>query len=192
MSSLVIRVDWETAEVRALMAKLQEPRLSRALSVAVNNSARQVQRFAASLIAKQLSIKLARARRGIWIMPYSRPETLTATVRGSKSQIPLKAFKAKETPAGVVASIWGQKKLYPGAFIRGGRFPARVPLQMGEHVFKRAGSRRFPIRKEAGASIAEAFVQDAITKALVAQGQERLMANIKRQLDRYSRSRGRS
>lgn len=184
-----IRAQWKTAAVQALMRRLSPPRLHQALSVAVNDASRQVEREAERKVAATLSIPLKRAKTGIWVRPYSTPATLTAVVRGSGSPIPLKAFNAKETRPGVVASIWGEKRLYPGAFIKGGLFPKRVEIGLGGHVFERLGSSRLPIDKVPGAAIADAMTKDAVSDALVTIGQERMIANITRQLGRYSRSR---
>jgi hypothetical protein len=65
------------------------------------------------------------------------------TTRGGN--VALKFFGARETRAGVSAAPWNARQVFAGAFIRGGRFPARVPLKLGGQVFKRAGSGRLPI-----------------------------------------------
>lgn len=172
------------AEVRALMVQLQAPRLNRALSVAVNTSARQVAAKAASNIAKEMSLPVKRAKLGIWVRPYSTPQTLTAIVRASNSPIPLKAFEAKDTPKDVRAKIWGKRTVFPGRFILGGTFPNRKDIGMGGHVFVRRGKKRLPLDKEPGASIAEGFVRDRISDTLVSHSQERIIHNVLRQLDR--------
>ena len=55
---------------------------------------------------------------------------------------------------------------------------------------KRVGKSRLKIQKVPGAAIAEAMVNDAVSSALVAQGQERIIVNVRRQLDRYTRAKG--
>lgn len=189
---LDIKVDWTATEVRALMKKLEPARLHQALSVSVNTSARQVERKAETLVAKSLSIRVKRARQGIWIRPFSKPDTLSATVRGSASEIPLKAFNAKEVPGGVVATIWGAKRMHPGAFIHGGPQDGHNrELGMGGHVFVRtgktwAGAKRGAIVKAKGAAIAEAMARGAVQSANEAYALERLTANVMRQLKRYA------
>jgi len=184
---ITVTAKWKTQEVRALMAKLQGKRLHQALSVAVNDTARQVEREAEKNTASALSIPSKRAKLGIWIRPYSTAETLTAVVRGSGSVIPLKAFSAKEEGSGVVAKIWGAKVMHPGAFIMGGRVGDRKPLKMGGHVFNRVGKARMPIEKSKGASISEAMAKEAVSSANERVGVERLQVNIMRQLARYAR-----
>lgn len=194
---IIIKADFDWREAKALMRKLSGPKLHQAMSVAVNDSARQVERKAEQLVAKTLSIPAKRAKLGIWVRPYSNPQTLTAVVRGSGSVIPLKAFSAKEEGDGVTAKIWGSSVHHPGSFIHGGAPGKRgADLGMGGHVFHRVGatwlgkSKRGPIEKSRGAAIAEAMAKDAVSSANETYGVQRLQANVLRQLDRYSRDRG--
>lgn len=190
MSEIIIKTKWDMAGVKELMRQLQPPRLHQALSVAVNDTARQVERKAESLVAKNLSIPLKRARLGIWIRPLSTASTLTAVVRGSDSPIPLKAFSAKEKGSGVTARIWGASKSYPGAFIYGGPKGAHNrDLGMGGHVFRRTGASRFPIEKVPGAAIADSMATDAVSTVNETYGVDRLEINVMRQLARYARVR---
>jgi hypothetical protein len=71
--------------------------------------------------------------------------SLTYRIDSEGGNIRLKYFGPRETRAGVSAAPWNMRHVYPGTFTRGGRFPARVPLKMGGHVFARAGSARLPI-----------------------------------------------
>ncbi|MCB5201702.1 hypothetical protein LH464_04315 [Neorhizobium sp. T786] len=190
---LVITAKWKTQEVRALMEKLQGHRLHQALSVAVNDSTRQVERKAEQLTSKSLSVTARRAKKGIWIRPYSTASTLTAVIRGSGSVIPLKAYGAKQAGDGVTAKIWCGSVHHPGAFIYGGPDDDRTrDLSMGGHVFVRVGAswlskdKRGPIRKAKGAAIAEAMAKDAISNANETYGAERLHVNVLRQLQRYT------
>ena len=185
---VIIKADWRKKQFDEYVKHLKAPRLNQALSVATNQAARQVERQAERLVAKELSIKAKRARQGIYIRPVSTPKTLSATIRGSYSEIPLKAFDARERGSGVTARIWGKRQFYPGAFIFGGRGANRgADLGMGGHVFYRKGKGRLPIGKAKGASIGEAMNKAAIAKAIETHADERLTANVMRQLERYSR-----
>jgi hypothetical protein len=187
---IIVKAKWDLRETKALMRKLSGPKLHQAMSVAVNDTARQVERKAEQLTAKTLSIPAKRAKLGIWIRPYSQPSTLTAVIRGSGSVIPLKAFGAKEEGDGVTARIWGNTVHHPGAFIFGGPETDHTrPLGMGGHVFHRLGKQRLPIEKSRGAAISEAMANEAVSSANETYGAERLQANVLRQLDRYTRSR---
>lgn len=70
------------------------------------------------------------------------------TIRSRGGDISLKYFGARETRAGVSAAPFGQRRIFAGSFIKGGRFPNRVALSKGNgQVFQRAGSSRLPITK---------------------------------------------
>ena len=172
------------------MQRLSGPRLHQAMSVALNDTARQVERKAEQLVARTLSIPAKRAKLGIWIRPYSTAQSLTAVVRGSGSEIPLKAFHAREAGDGVTAKIWGATVHHPGSFIYGGPASDHTrDLSMGGNVFNRIGVKRNPIMKSKGAAIAEAMAKSAVSSANETYGAERLQINLLRQLTRYSRGR---
>lgn len=54
--------------------------------------------------------------------------------------IRLKYVKPKETRAGVRASPWGKRTLFPGTFILGGQFPNRHGFVRDGHVMRRLDS----------------------------------------------------
>jgi hypothetical protein len=52
--------------------------------------------------------------------------------------IRLKYLQPKETRPGVTAIPWGKRKLFPGTFMKGGRFPNRkVVAKFDGHVYRR-------------------------------------------------------
>lgn len=65
------------------------------------------------------------------------------TSRGG--DVRLKFFAPHETRAGTSAAPWNKRTVHGGAFMKGGRFPNRVPLKMGKGVFKRVGRSRHPV-----------------------------------------------
>lgn len=73
--------------------------------------------------------------------------TLAYIMTAHGGRIALKHFSARETRRGVSAAPRGQRQVFAGTFIKGGRFPARVDLSMGGQVFERLGSGRLPIAK---------------------------------------------
>jgi hypothetical protein len=70
---------------------------------------------------------------------------LVYEIAAKGGDVRLKFFKARETKAGVSAAPWNKRQVYEGNFIKGGRFPDRVGIGMGGHVFKRTGAARGPI-----------------------------------------------
>lgn len=92
--------------------------------------------------------------------------TLAYTMTAHGGRIALKHFKARETRRGVSAAPRGERQVFAGTFMKGGRFPARVPLGMGGHVFERSGSARLPIEKvRSDVSIPEEMVTGATADA---------------------------
>lgn len=85
------------------------------------------------VIVKAVDLGLKKANRGR--LSY---EMVT---RGGN--IRLKYLRPKETASGVVASPFGKRTLYPGAFMRGGQWPDRKPVPSFDgHVMFRNGSGR--------------------------------------------------
>lgn len=56
-------------------------------------------------------------------------------------------FSPRETRAGVSAAPWNKRGIWAHSFIKGGKFPNRVPLKMNGQVFWRLGKSRSPIAK---------------------------------------------
>jgi hypothetical protein len=73
---------------------------------------------------------------------------LSFVLKSRGGNVSLKYFKARETRKGVSAAPWGHRHIFAGTFIKGGKFPNRVALNMGGQVFKRAGRGRKPIIKQ--------------------------------------------
>ncbi|NMG39822.1 hypothetical protein GRZ55_11260 [Chelativorans sp. ZYF759] len=74
--------------------------------------------------------------------------SMVYVMRAKGGDVSLKYFSARETARGVSAAPFGKRKIFASTFIKGGRFPTRVPIGMGGHVFARAGSGRTPIVKQ--------------------------------------------
>ncbi|MER9003317.1 phage tail protein [Mesorhizobium sp. M0862] len=179
MSDLEIRADWNTAEVRALMRKLQPPRLNQALSVSVNTTAKQVRTFAARIVAKQGGLKRGDVDPSIRIYPHSTPQTLSATVRGSGRPIALIKFAARQTKAGTTANAWGVRKLYKHTFI--------ATMRSGhEGVFVRETKKRNPIKELWGSGVTQVMSQAITMGEIEADAQAKLTTNVVRQLKRYA------
>jgi hypothetical protein len=78
----------------------------------------------------------------------ARVGALRYELKSRGGNVALKYFGARETRRGVSAAPWNARKVFPGTFMRGGRFPARVALKMGGHAFARTGASRLPIAKQ--------------------------------------------
>lgn len=179
-SEITITAKWRTQQVRHLLDQLSPRRRGQALSVAVNDTARQVRTRSARDVAKGMGMTRKNVDKAIVIRPYSQPDTLTATVRGRGVPLPLMQFAAKQTRKGVTAKAWGNRKLYPGTFI--------ATMKSGHQgVFRRTSKARLPIKELYGSGVAQVMAQEAVSENLQAYGAERLSANTMRQLTRYLR-----
>lgn len=179
---ITVRADWRMGEAQRLVALLRSPKLNRALSVAVNQSAKQVRTMASGKVAKAMGARRKDIDRAVTVRPFSTPATLEAIVRGRGIPLPLSFFKPRQTKAGVSANAWGETKIYPGTFM--------ATMKSGHRgVFVRKGRKRLPIKELWGPGVAQVMAKDAVTSALESYAVARLEANIMRQLDRYTRSR---
>lgn len=104
--------------------------------------------------------------------------------------IPLRMFRARETRKGVTADIPGEagRKLFEGAFMKGGRFPNRVSIaKMGGNVFEREGTARLGIVKvKSGVTIADLAMADEATAVFDEVVQSRLPARVGHEIHRIT------
>lgn len=90
------------------------------------------------------------------------------TLKSEGGDIRLRFFKPRETRKGVVAKPWGRPTTYPGAFMKGGKFPKRVESayltpdvwrrlnKSGTRITQQKSGVRIPVEMITGAT-AEAF-----------------------------------
>ncbi|MGY6709721.1 MAG: hypothetical protein ACXIVF_15485 [Rhizobiaceae bacterium] len=91
--------------------------------------------------------------------------SMVYAMRAKGGDVSLKYFKARETRRGVSSAPFGKRQVFAGTFMKGGRFPARVPIGMGGHVFARAGIGRTPIEKQKSGVIIPAEMVKGQTRA---------------------------
>ncbi len=123
-------------------------------------------------------------------LKVTRPsfESLNYVMRTRGGDIALKYFSARETRKGVRASPFGKRKVFAGAFIMGGRFPSRVPLDLNGHVFIRSGKSRFPIEKQkSGVVIPAEMVKGQTAEAFQASVRANLPRRVEHELGRLLR-----
>lgn len=115
--------------------------------------------------------------------PFYGDFTYSISARGGN--ISLKYFKPRETRKGVSAMPFGKRKVFAGSFMRGGRFPNRVSLKLGGHVFQRVGSGRVPIELlDSGVIIPKEMVTGATADAFQRTVREVLPRRIEHELGR--------
>lgn len=115
---------------------------NRALNHTGNKARTQVRRH----LTKQTGISRGVIVRAVKVTP-SNVATLRYRMEASGGEVALKHFKPRETRRGVSAAPFGQRRVFEGSFLKGGRFPNRKPISgFSDHVMERAGDGRFPVR----------------------------------------------
>ena len=97
---------------------------------------------------------------------------LSYSIEASGGDISLKYFGARETLRGVSAAPFGQRQIFAGTFIKGGRFPGRVDIGKGGHVFSRIGKGRKFERRDSGVYIPKELVTGATADAFKTAAEE--------------------
>lgn len=117
------------------------------------------------------------------------PLNLTYQVDAKDGWMSLKDFSAREIRAGTSAAPWKKRRLFKGAFMKGGPKGARVPLpSLNGHVFVREGAGRLPIRKLFGPNVAREMVRNdgtpvAVWRDNVRPVADRIIREVKRRLE---------
>lgn len=142
MISIDVRDNFKSVEKNlGFLAKKQLPR---ARVTAINRTANGVRteavKFAKEYIGKS-DIKVKELRSKTHIYRASAKYRQYAVITFRRAIFPLKRFKPKQTPKGIVASAFGQTKLYRGTFF--------ATVGKGEHkgIFKRMSKARLPIKE---------------------------------------------
>lgn len=107
--------------------------------------------------------------RKAWAGDGTGPGRLEFQIIAHGRPLPLAVFRPKEFRYGVRARVWGRFQRFEGAFMKGGRWPARVDLAMGGHVFVRSSAQRLPIERAYGPSLPKELLEPAIVKAFAAR-----------------------
>ncbi|MCB2106368.1 MAG: hypothetical protein KDE14_01650 [Rhodobacteraceae bacterium] len=124
--------------------RMARHRAPRAIGRAVRRTGDMTKTRVIRTLVKQTGLK----RRVIVKAVKARPAVETYTLLTRGGDVSLKYFGARETRRGVSAAPWNKRRVFSGTFTRGGRFPHRVPLDLGGHVYARSGRGRLPIVKQ--------------------------------------------
>ncbi len=157
--------------------------LQRGVAYAGDRAKTQVTRA----LTAQTGLKRATIVRAIKV---KRPNygDLTYEMRTRGGDISLKYFAPRETRKGVSAKPFGQRQVFAGSFLKGGRFPNRVPLNMGGHVFQRSGAARVPIELlDSGVVIPAEMVKGATADAFTSTVARVLPQRVEHEITRATR-----
>lgn len=187
MIEIDFRHDAAVQRLRALQRDVYEKVMVRAL----NRTATTVRSEAARLMKKEIGagVKVGEIRKSIRII-RANPVTLVAIVRPSgRKRIPLTAFGARQTRAGVTVRIGGRTVRIPGAWIRQPRGWNREAVRVRAPSFKAQlytaidtrrkrvpeyrGRPDFPIAEVMAPGLPTIFVQTNVMDALKRTARER-------------------
>ena len=135
------------------LASLGDAGAQRALARALNYEGRKATTAVKRALRKQTSIPYALINRGIRTRQAS-PKVggaLEFAIVGTGRPFSLKVFKPKQFRAGVKATVWGRRQLFPGTFM--GPRPGVIAPALGGHAYHRTSPSRLPIEKSWGPSI---------------------------------------
>ena len=161
--------------------------MARALNRAGNPTLTKVRRaLTRSTSAPMKVVRKQVVAQRAWAGDDSGGGKLKYTIRATGSPLPLRFFTRAEFKFGVRAKVWGKFQRFEGAFMRGGRWPERVPLTkagMSGNVFVRTSAARLPIKLVWGPSLPKELVEDRIVEVFDAAN-ARLGDDIAHELDR--------
>jgi hypothetical protein len=165
----MLKVYWsDTTGFKTLdraLAKLDGKHIARIGSMSLNDAGSKARTATKTALYKQVGLGAGTIGRFLRTTRASQAR-LRYQINGFGGDIALKYFSARETRKGVSARPFGQRRVFKGTFIKGGRFPARVALGMNGQVFARADSDRFPIKKQkSGVILPKEVVQGASADA---------------------------
>lgn len=141
MSLVTITIDpKDIARLANLMAAAGEE-APKAVNRALLHSGKKAMTQMRRAMVKQTDLPYGVMVRALKVVPGN-----PLTIYSKGGNIRLKFFSPREKQGGVTHKSPKRESPVAGAFMTGGRFPRRVPLQMGtRNVFKRRGKVRLPI-----------------------------------------------
>lgn len=145
------------------------PAKDRAVARGINKTQNQTTTHAGREIRKRERSLTARTVNNQLYKQRATPKRLFAVIRARGKPIPLKHFKGTRVVKGrgkrrgyvTVQVIPGEKKRVQGGF--------QGP---NDHIFRRQGRKRLPIKKLYGPSVPSAFVKSSIERAMRTKAQQ--------------------
>jgi len=143
MAFSMLEIDARQIDHLAALFKKAEREAPAAIGRAIRRTGDQT----ATVVVRTLTAQTGLKRQVIARAVKKKPAGLTYSLKSRGGNVALKYFKARETRRGVSAAPWNSRRVFSGTFIKGGRFPKRVALNLGGQVFRRTGKGRVPIER---------------------------------------------
>lgn len=166
----MLRLRWQDVSglqrVENAMGRLSSDQKYTVFRRAINHTGDKAKTVVIRELAAQTGLKQKVIRKAVKVKRanFSALEYVMTTRGGD---ISLKFFGARETRKGVTAAPFGNRKLFAGAFMKGGRFPNRVTAKgLNGHVYEREGKGRVPLAfVDSGVIIPAEMVKGATASA---------------------------
>lgn len=169
------------------MARLSGQEKYTALRRAINHTGDKARTVVIRALAKQTGLKPMIIRKAVKTKRanYDALEYVMTTRGGD---ISLKFFGARETRKGVSAAPFGQRQVFPGTFMKGGRFPNRVTANgLNGHVYRRTGKGRGPLELvDSGVIIPAEMVTGATASAFLDVANRELPPRVMHEIGRIA------
>lgn len=137
-----------------------------ALARAINHTGQKARTAMVRSLTAQTGLKRKTIVKALKVKRAAQRGDLSYTITSRGGDISLKYFSPREVRGGTTASPFGKRTNFPMAFLKGGRRPNRVPLNMGGHIFRRTSASRTPIELvDSGVIIPEQMVTGATEAA---------------------------
>ena len=157
-----IRISVDLDGAMKVLDDLERKYVPQAASAAINRVATSARAEAVREIARKTGLTQAEVRKHVDIVTANRGN-LEATIVAKAWSPNLIRYKARQTPQGVVASPWRNKRTHKGTFIG----------NQGRTVFVRQGKARLPLKPVRGPSVRKEFLQGYAIKAMEKKVAER-------------------
>jgi len=187
----MLRLRWQDISglqrVQNAMGRLSSDEKYTALRRAINHTGDKARTVVIRELAGQTGLKQKVIRKAVKTRRanFSSLEYVMTTRGGD---ISLKFFAARETRKGVTAAPRGQRQLYAGAFMKGGRFPNRKTAKgLNGHVYRRTGSGRGPLEMvDSGVIIPAEMVTGATAQAFLDVANRELPPRVMHEIGRIA------
>jgi hypothetical protein len=154
-----------------------------AIARALNHTGAKARTAMIRSLTAQTGLKRKSIVKALKVRKAAQKGDLSYTIWSRGGDISLKYFDPKEVRKGVSAKPFGKRTYTPMAFLKGGRKPNRVPLNMGGHVYRRTSAARTPIEiVDSGVVIPEEMVSGATEAAFYEVAQRDLADRLSHEL----------
>lgn len=179
MAITSLEIDASQIEHLAELFKKAEREAPHAIARAI----RRTGDMTATQVVRSLTAQTGLKRQVIVRAVKKMPAGMSYSLKSRGGNVALKYFKARETRAGVSAAPWNARRVFAGMFIKGGRFPKRVGLNLGGQVYARTGAGRVPIAKQkSGLFIPKEMISGATAAAFLSTVKRVLPARLQHEL----------